>query len=259
MKAKKKDMKIFVIAYKQANNMPNDDIYIPMHAGKKGKEDLGYLGDDTGDNISDRNFSYCELTGAYWIWKNVKCDIVGLVHYRRFFYPNRLIFNFKRRLNEKDINRLLNKYDVIIPEKGYTYPRSSYQEYEDVHDINDLMKCRDIIKEKYPDYLDAFDKVIHKKYYSQYNMIITSKEIFDEYSKWLFDILAPADKTFNYEGLSSYHQRKCGFIGERLLSVWVEKNKQYKVKEMPVYNTEMNLFKQEVIYFIKKIMDIFVR
>ena len=65
--------------------MPEDDIYTPIHVGRKGKQDIGYIGDDTSDNISDRNDGYCELTGFYWIWKNVKADYLGLVHYRRYF------------------------------------------------------------------------------------------------------------------------------------------------------------------------------
>lgn len=65
--------------------MPEDDIYTPIHVGRKGKQDIGYIGDDTADNISDKNDGYCELTGFYWIWKNVKADYLGLVHYRRYF------------------------------------------------------------------------------------------------------------------------------------------------------------------------------
>ena len=52
---------------------------------KKEKDNLGYVGDDTGENISEKNPYYCELTGVYWAWKNLKADYIGLVHYRRQF------------------------------------------------------------------------------------------------------------------------------------------------------------------------------
>ena len=72
--------------------MPNDDMYIPLHVGAEGKKDkqgnpldLGYQKDNTGENISELNASYCELTGLYWAWKNLDADFIGLSHYRRHF------------------------------------------------------------------------------------------------------------------------------------------------------------------------------
>lgn len=65
--------------------MPTDSVYIPIQVGKVGKANLGYLTDDTGDNISAKNVHYCELTGVYWAWKNLKCDYIGLCHYRLYF------------------------------------------------------------------------------------------------------------------------------------------------------------------------------
>ena len=83
------DTKIFVMTHKKIEELSDrtilPEIYIPMQVGRAGKEDLGYLGDDSGDNISDKNSSYCELTGMYWLWKNMDCDIIGICHYRRFF------------------------------------------------------------------------------------------------------------------------------------------------------------------------------
>lgn len=75
---------IYVMTHKKIADIPNE-IYTPLHVGKEGKESLGYIGDDTGDQISDKNDSYCELTGMYWLWKNLDCDIIGICHYRRYF------------------------------------------------------------------------------------------------------------------------------------------------------------------------------
>ena len=78
------DIKILVATHKKYW-MPEDDVYLPIHVGREGKADLGYVGDNTGDNISEKNANYCELTGLYWAWKNLKCDYIGLCHYRRYF------------------------------------------------------------------------------------------------------------------------------------------------------------------------------
>ena len=81
-----------IIATHKKYQMPADKMYLPVHVGAEGKKDsdgndldLGYVKDNTGDNISLKNPSFCELTGLYWAWKNVDSDYVGLAHYRRHF------------------------------------------------------------------------------------------------------------------------------------------------------------------------------
>ena len=48
------DIKILVATHKKYW-MPNDDIYLPIQVGAEGKEDFGYIKDNTGDNISIKN------------------------------------------------------------------------------------------------------------------------------------------------------------------------------------------------------------
>ena len=69
------DIKILVATHKKYD-MPSEDIYLPIHVGREGKEDLGYQGDNQGENISLKNSNYCELTGLYWAWKNLQCDVI---------------------------------------------------------------------------------------------------------------------------------------------------------------------------------------
>ena len=77
--------KIFTMTHKKFQE-PEASIYVPLHVGRAGAEELGYLGDDTGESISRWNNYYGELTGVYWVWKNeIEADIIGICHYRRFF------------------------------------------------------------------------------------------------------------------------------------------------------------------------------
>ena len=64
------NIKIMVAAHKPYW-MPSDDAYLPIHVGKEGKQDIGFIGDNTGDNISAKNPHYCELTALYWACKNL--------------------------------------------------------------------------------------------------------------------------------------------------------------------------------------------
>ena len=78
------DIRIYAMTHK-AFEVPEDPMYQPLHVGREGKADLGYPGDNTGENISHLNCYYSELTGLYWLWKNCKdLDYVGTCHYRRF-------------------------------------------------------------------------------------------------------------------------------------------------------------------------------
>ena len=63
-------VKVIVAAHKPYE-MPFDKMYLPVHVGAAGKDSIGYQRDDEGDNISNLNPYYCELTGLYWAWTNL--------------------------------------------------------------------------------------------------------------------------------------------------------------------------------------------
>lgn len=78
-------VEIYIATHKEYE-FPQIDGYIPIHVGKElSSKNLDIATDNVGNHISNLNTNFCELTALYWIWKNSKADIVGLVHYRRYF------------------------------------------------------------------------------------------------------------------------------------------------------------------------------
>lgn len=75
-----KNIKILVCAHKDSR-LPQHEYFCPIQVGASLTSARFFpVLDNTGDNISDRNPHFCELTAHYWAWKNLKCDIIGLNH-----------------------------------------------------------------------------------------------------------------------------------------------------------------------------------
>ena len=115
--------KVFVISHKDYW-MPSDRMYLPLQVGINREKIDGFLQDNLGNNIADKNASFCELTALYWIWKNYKENIeyVGLCHYRRYFGKHKILFgSFEKRANmiynSDEISQLLQNIDIILPKK----------------------------------------------------------------------------------------------------------------------------------------------
>ena len=110
------DIKIIVCYHKPGKYISND-VYLPVHVGKDiSKYDLPIQGDNEGDNISSLNYTYCELTGLYWAWKNIKADYIGLCHYRRFFTFEK---SFIRGPVHRTYATLLNAFQAFV-----SFPKS---------------------------------------------------------------------------------------------------------------------------------------
>ena len=230
-----KNIKIIVATHKKYQ-MPEDDMYLPVHAGAEGKEDLSYQKDNEGENISSKNPYYSELTSIYWAWKNLNADYIGLVHYRRHFAENEKIPNneqdrFKNILTYKKADKLLDEADIILPTKRNYYIENIYNHYKKTMYIEPLDETRKILTEKYPEYVKEFDKIYKKTSAHLFNMFIMKKDKLNEYLSWLFDILFELEKRIDPKQYSNFHARYLGRISEILLDVWID-TKGYKYKEV---------------------------
>ncbi len=205
------------------------DLYKPLFVGADGKENTyGYLRDDIGDNISNKNCYYSELTGIYYIYKNINdVDIVGTCHYRRYLVDER-----DNLLDRKQIIEYLKDYDCITSKclnLNYTY----YYGFSENHKPYYLDETRKVISRSYPDYLEDYDRLVNDKHTYFGNIMISRRELFCDYCKWLFDILFELEDNIVIEEENSYHRRIFGFISEFLWYLWVVHN-NIKAKELKV-------------------------
>lgn len=232
-------MSIYVVTHKAASfptSLPA--CYKCLAVGPQKDQFTGvFFRDDDGENIADLNSSFCELTGMYWIWKNRSDEIKGLCHYRRFFSHSFILKNSLHFLLEDEIKDILMHCDCIIPKKLYIRQNVELA-YKTAHVSADWEILRNAVYTVTPEYYDSLIEVSRRKYFYYGNMFIATNEIFDSYCRWLFTILFEINKKINIQGRDQYQRRALGFLSERMLGVWLEKNK-IKTMEYPVIETEL--------------------
>ena len=239
-----------IIATHKKYKMPSDRMYIPLHVGAEGKKDsngksldLGYMKDNSGDNISRLNASFCELTGLYWAWKNLDADYIGLVHYRRHFSMKKKM-GFENVLKYKELKPYLDEVKIFVPNKRKYYIETLYSHYEHTHYKEQLDETRSIIFEKYPEYVSVYDKVVKRTYGYMFNMMIMDKKLLDNYCSWLFDILFELKKRCDMSELSPFQRRYFGRVSEIIFNVWLEQQlengvlKKNQIKELRCIHME---------------------
>ena len=217
-------VKIMVACHKKADVYSNN-VYMPIHVGKalRPNLDLGFQGDDTGENISALNPLYCELTAQYWGWKNLHSEYIGLCHYRRYF---------KTEITEDNIDEIMDGYDIMLVKKLYLSTniiRAAQMGLipEDVELFYLYMKqCHSDI---FPQFEKFFVQGV--KLYPC-NMFVCKKELFDKFAQWQFSLLEDMRKIYP---LSNYSRcnRILGYLGEDLLPFYAYL-KGWKIKEEPI-------------------------
>jgi lipopolysaccharide biosynthesis glycosyltransferase len=232
-----------LVSYHKPDVLLKDDILTPINAGRalakqrlaEGSEELAWLlantiGDDTGDNISEKNAGYNEMTSVYWAWKNYaelgNPDYIGFMHYRRHFLfrdgaaPQLEVTN----LGDDDyladtlgyspaaLEELVTGFDFV-----YTRPltRNTVRDHFAAnHHIADLDLALQVIQEKYPEIAPAAEEYLSGKNAIFCNMFIMPKQIFFDYASFVFDVLFEVETRGNMAG-------KRMFISEWITGIYL--------------------------------------
>ena len=239
-----KKIGLLVSTYKSSADTANE-LLLPVSAGAalySGDDPVLSVRDDGGENISWRNPLYCELTVHYYAWKNLDFDVCGLFHQRRYLdfsdpvplacdhavkpqTPYR-IFDIPDEptlsrigLDRQCVETLTERYRIIAPLRENIF--QSVEDYYRQHDggsFDDIGLLKEIIGEKYPDFLPSAEQYFagHLSYFC--NMFVMDRECFDRYSKWLFDLLSAYESRKPH---SLIKPREAGKLGERLFGVYM--------------------------------------
>ena len=261
----KPDIKIFVSHRIDLDSETIDNpLYIPVRCGAvyDEREGVTMLGDDTGDNISEKRNSFCELTVQYWAWKNVEADYYGLCHYRRFLsfsdktYPvsntdnksglvvANSIEEAKKSFNlesETIARKTIENCDVtaLTPfDERTAYSSSIYEMFclDFMHfDKRVVDKMMDIIQEKHPEIYPYAQEYMKKPYARLFNLFVAKKEIFFSFCDFEFSVLFELEKAVDLSNESSVRQRQIGYYGEHLWAIYVlylQDKKDVKISDL---------------------------
>lgn len=215
------------------------------------------FGDDSGDNISQRNPEWNELTVIYWAFRNYESlgspDYIGFEQYRRHFIfdewkkvsERALCFPFDEvnedyekalRQDRENVERYLSKYDLIYPK--YPMRCSVYEQYRreaaNGHHIEDLDLIVSIIPELFPAYKGYADKYLSGRMNFFCNMFVMKKELFFEYCNFIFPVLFEFEKRRNSADRSFAEKRL--FVSERLTGIFITRliSEGYRCCPVPV-------------------------
>lgn len=242
---RKMPIRIFVSTHKDVD-LFESDILQPVQVGAvNASAPIGYaLRDCDGENISELNPMYCELTTQYWAWKNVDAEYYGFCHYRRYFdfsltrheenpfgeiMHDSIDESAQREfcLDDENIAAAVSGYDVITTEfkdlrgfpEDYSTPWEHYDHAPHLH-IEDLELVMRILGDMHPDYVQDADDFLLGNTSCFCNMFIMRKEVFNDYCSWLFPILERYMDQCNMRHYGREARRTPGHLSERLFNIY---------------------------------------
>ena len=244
--------------------------YVPVGLGKK-EFSRDWFTDSIGKNISHKNEYYGEYTFHYWLWKNYidKLDDkwIGFCQYRKFWtlnnydntkitfqeLPSLVLKNIPLEfedyevilgqpffVNKRKIMKFIKKgFKIILKKPQYIFDSNSRNikfHFDIMHGENNLDKAIDLLDEANKKDFKIY--VNSKLYFHPQNMFICkSKNLLKKYYETIFPWLEKCEKIFKFQNLKGYDlTRIYGFLAERFLSYWFQKNARCKTMNITFYD-----------------------
>lgn len=245
---------LMMVATHKRAPMPSDPLYLPVHVGHHGSSaDFGYQPDDEGENISSLNPSYCELTALYWAWKNLPGVDLGLSHYRRYFAGGVAGPHESKVLGRDEAAEVLSSHDIMLGRPRNYLIETIEKHYRNGHHGEDLDVLRRVVADHSPEILPAYDRVFGGTSLSLYNMFLARRDVVEAYASWVFPILDDVRSQIDNESRTAYQQRTFGYLGERLLNVWVHGHAgQLSVTYRRIVNSEGEPKLKKAVGFMRR-------
>lgn len=275
-------IKIFLSYHKDTDRVKSD-ILTPIHVGRAIASDKttaslsDMIGDDTGDNISCKNASFCELTAQYWVWKNTDYDYVGFFHYRRHLCFNKLNTDGENKWGVIEYPYITEDYKTRVGLDDETIckavegnplisvtpwdvraagSRNNYEHYSKsspyLH-IADFDKAIEILLKNHPDYEEDVKSYYdsHLGYYT--NIFIMNRQVFNEYCELMFNTLFELESTIDMDSYNVQEKRVFGYISEWIFGIFLTHYMRVNNIFVPCYsrtyikNTELDCGWHDII------------
>lgn len=230
----------FICSHHKPGPLPVSSAFVNIQAGRAlSTQRLDMPGDDTGDNISDLNWSFSEMSAVYWYWKNrPHAELVGICHYRRFFnpWPYGRTGKFTvgrtdsaRRTVPESLRGLLTSplavrrvqeaatgVEALVP-RPLAYDNMSAADY---FVSQHGQSAWDTLAGVMDDRGEDLSELETARAFFCWNMMVVPRDRFDEYCGWIFPILLDFHERFDYPD-DPYERRMAGFVAERLTSMFL--------------------------------------
>ena len=208
-------LQILVCAQSNDSRVRKEYPYTPIQTGASlhPEKDLGFIMDNTGDNISEKNTNFCEWCAHYWAWKNIKdVKYIGLCHYRRYFDMD---------ISDSKVESILKNKDAIVirQDSRMVSRRQRTDDLIRMTSMEDTYLFFDTFISLYPQY----EKKLIQYFFNSrdsvpYSMIITTKDKYDRICEFVFPILFELEKNRREHGYSR-ENRAIAYVGEYILGL----------------------------------------